>query len=314
VHDGLGSVRQLLDTTGQIATNYAYDPFGVPVVGGDASNPYQFTGEAWDVEVELLYLRARYYQPEVGRFVTKDPWAGDVWRPGTLNRYAYVQNSPVNSTDPTGLQDGAYSPYESYLQAKELVSAWHDEEGDVHVHLGPGEPLTQDVKHSLGVQQFKELWREDGGYSVPWAWTGHSVDVRTNYPLPVRIVWGLGRALRAHRRLGMCSRPWASTRTPVESQNDPVDSTLGSLDEISVHLEGTHRLVFEVFNKMGWASGTRIPGTDWSLRQGEPRGTTGTGGDFYMVFYWFESRDDYPLLSIRPESELLTRVWRYRWE
>jgi RHS repeat-associated protein len=89
-HDGLGSVRQLLDSTGDIETNYAYDPFGVPVVGGDVSNPYQYTGEAWGAEVELLYLRARYYQPEVGRFVTKDPWAGDVWRPGTLNRYAYV--------------------------------------------------------------------------------------------------------------------------------------------------------------------------------------------------------------------------------
>ena len=112
----------------------------------------------------------------------------------------------------------------------------------------------------------------------------------------------------------MCSRPWASTRTPVESQNDPVDSTLGSLDEISVHLEGTHRLVFEVGNKMGWASGSRIPGTDSSRRQDRPRGTSESGGDFYMVFYWFESRDDYPLLRIHPESEVLSRVWRYRWE
>ena len=57
VHDGLGSVRQLLDTTGDVETNYAYNPFGVPVVGGEASNHYQYTGEAWDAEVELLYLR-----------------------------------------------------------------------------------------------------------------------------------------------------------------------------------------------------------------------------------------------------------------
>ena len=41
VHDGLGSVRQLVDTTGQIETNYAYDPFGVAVVAGDVSNPYR---------------------------------------------------------------------------------------------------------------------------------------------------------------------------------------------------------------------------------------------------------------------------------
>jgi RHS repeat-associated protein len=102
-HDGLGSVRQLVDGAGEVQTNYAYDPFGVPVVAGDVSNPYQFTGEAWDEEVELLYLRARYYQPETGRFTAKDPWAGDVWRPGTLNRYAYVTNNPVNLLDPTGM-------------------------------------------------------------------------------------------------------------------------------------------------------------------------------------------------------------------
>jgi RHS repeat-associated protein len=103
-HDGLGSVRQLLDSTGELEANYAYDPFGVPVVAGDASNPYRFTGEAWDEEVELLYLRARYYQPETGRFITKDPWPGDVWRPATLNPYTYVTSNPANHTDPGGLE------------------------------------------------------------------------------------------------------------------------------------------------------------------------------------------------------------------
>jgi RHS repeat-associated protein len=103
VHDGLGSVRQLVDSTGQIETNYAYDPFGVPLVGGQVYNPYQYTGEAWDAEAELLYLRARYYQPGVGRFVTKDPWAGSRLRPGTWDGYVYVLNSPVNYADPTGL-------------------------------------------------------------------------------------------------------------------------------------------------------------------------------------------------------------------
>jgi RHS repeat-associated protein len=102
--DGLGSVRQLLDSTGEVEANYAYDPFGVPVVAGDASNPYRFTGEAWDEEVELLYLRARYYQPETGRFITKDPWAGDLWQPSTLNRCVYVTSNPANLVDPSGLQ------------------------------------------------------------------------------------------------------------------------------------------------------------------------------------------------------------------
>jgi RHS repeat-associated protein len=112
VHDGLGSVRHpstglragLVDSTGQLATNYAYDPFGVPLVGGEVYNPYQYTGEAWDAEVELLYLRARYYQPEVGRFITRDPWTGDSDRPATLNLYAYALNNAVNLMDRSGYE------------------------------------------------------------------------------------------------------------------------------------------------------------------------------------------------------------------
>ena len=104
VHDGLGSVRQLTTASGDIAETYAYDPFGVPLRGGTAYNPFRFTGEAWDAEVELLYLRARYYQPETGRFLTRDAWEGNLHRPGTLNRYVYVTNDPVDYTDPSGLQ------------------------------------------------------------------------------------------------------------------------------------------------------------------------------------------------------------------
>jgi len=97
-------VRQLVDTTGQIETNYAYDPFGVPLAGGDVYNPYQYTGEAWDAEVGLLYLRARYYQPEVGRFITKDPWEGDPWTPPTLNLYSYARSNPASLVDRSGYQ------------------------------------------------------------------------------------------------------------------------------------------------------------------------------------------------------------------
>jgi len=116
VHDGLGSVRQLLDTTGQIDTNYAYDPFGVPLVGGDVYNPYQFTGEGWDAEVGLLYLRARYYQPEVGRFITKDPWPGHADAPGTLNRYNYVMGNPATVVDGSGLASTGPGPETFGLQ------------------------------------------------------------------------------------------------------------------------------------------------------------------------------------------------------
>jgi hypothetical protein len=78
-HDGLGSVRQLVDTTGNIETNYAYDPFGVPVVAGDVSNPYQFTGEAWDGELIGMFVTLASYGLdtglEIGQLVMVGPHA-----------------------------------------------------------------------------------------------------------------------------------------------------------------------------------------------------------------------------------------------
>jgi RHS repeat-associated protein len=122
-HDGLGSVRQLLDSTGEVETNYAYDPFGVPVVAGDGSNPYQFTGEAWDEEVELLYLRARYYQPEVGRFIGRDPMGPDRHQPSASHGWVYVANNPTNVTDPSGT-----APFAGALDAsaRSLETSWDD--------------------------------------------------------------------------------------------------------------------------------------------------------------------------------------------
>ncbi len=64
VHDGLGSVRQLLDSSGDVETNYAYDPFGVPVAGGDVPNPYRFTGEAWDAGRERGIRAPRFIQSD----------------------------------------------------------------------------------------------------------------------------------------------------------------------------------------------------------------------------------------------------------
>ena len=102
VNDGLGSVRQLADPTGQVVQNHSFSPFGVPL-GESGGEPYGYTGEQWDASAGLVYLRARYYEPGVGRFVSKDPWPGMVQKPGTLNGYTYVLNNVPNGTDPSGM-------------------------------------------------------------------------------------------------------------------------------------------------------------------------------------------------------------------
>jgi RHS repeat-associated protein len=95
--DALGSVTALADENGAVKTTYSYDPFGQVAAGGEASdNPFQYTGRENDA-TGLYYYRARYYSPELQRFISEDP-IGD-----GFNFYAYIDNNPVNSTDPMGL-------------------------------------------------------------------------------------------------------------------------------------------------------------------------------------------------------------------
>ena len=71
--------------------------------GWDLIHSYGFTGEQYGDSTQLLFLRARYYNPADGRFQSRDTWGGDYNRPLSLNRWMYVEGNPVNYTDPTGL-------------------------------------------------------------------------------------------------------------------------------------------------------------------------------------------------------------------
>jgi RHS repeat-associated protein len=101
--DGLGNTRHLTDATGAVKYSYSYDVFGALRGMGSSFKPaFLFTGEQFDPSANLYYLRARYYNPTVGRFIQKDPFPGLLTQPQTLNPYAYVVNNPVNLTDPSG--------------------------------------------------------------------------------------------------------------------------------------------------------------------------------------------------------------------
>jgi len=101
--DGLGSVRQVVDGAGAVVQRYGYSPFGwVVAAEGSWANPLQYTGEQWDGDVGLLYLRARWYDPGTGRFLSKDPFPGLAALPQTQHPYVYVGNNPVLYVDPSG--------------------------------------------------------------------------------------------------------------------------------------------------------------------------------------------------------------------
>jgi hypothetical protein len=166
------------------------------------------------------------------------------------------------------------------------------------------------VRYSPAVHEFKRLWELEER-EVPYHWAGHRIDIRWGPPLEVRIAWASILYLKAHWQLGVCSRPWASL--PLSSQMDPVDATLGSLEGILVRRVPGDRLRFEVFNKMGRASGFRIPGTDSSLLKDAERRDVEWGGSVYMVFYWYESATDYPDLKEGPDSDFSIPAWALHW-
>jgi RHS repeat-associated protein len=97
--DGLGSITGLSNTSGTIVQTYSYDSFGNMTSTGSISQPFTYTGREYDQETGMYFYRARYYDPKVGRFVTKDPIS---FNGGDVNLYAYVKNDPINLTDPEG--------------------------------------------------------------------------------------------------------------------------------------------------------------------------------------------------------------------
>ena len=96
----MGSITSLTDGSGQLAASYVYDSFGnLTASTGTVTNPFQYTGREFDSETGLYYYRARYYDPNAGRFISEDP----IHITGGVNLYAYTLASPVNFQDPRGL-------------------------------------------------------------------------------------------------------------------------------------------------------------------------------------------------------------------
>ncbi|MGZ7442376.1 polymorphic toxin-type HINT domain-containing protein [Paenibacillus sp. TH7-28] len=101
--NGHGDVVGLTDSQGNQLNTYTYDIWGNPETEEETvPNVFRYSGEYWDNTTDLQYLRARWYDPNAGRFVSKDPYQGSIGNPLSLNRYSYVENNPLIYTDPSG--------------------------------------------------------------------------------------------------------------------------------------------------------------------------------------------------------------------
>ncbi len=101
--DHIGSSNVITDESGKVAKLMEYSPYGLTTREEGAYNTnYRFTGKLFDTSTALYYYGARYYDPELGRFIQPDtivPYPDD---PQSFNRYSYCRNNPITYIDPTG--------------------------------------------------------------------------------------------------------------------------------------------------------------------------------------------------------------------
>jgi RHS repeat-associated protein len=96
--DALGSTLSVTDNSGNTLAQYKYEPFGNTTISGSSTNPYQYIGREND-GTGVFSLRARYYNPASGRFLSEDPKG---FAAAASDLYEYAYDSPTNFTDPTG--------------------------------------------------------------------------------------------------------------------------------------------------------------------------------------------------------------------
>ncbi len=101
-HDANGNVGQITDSSnGFIVAAYEYDPFGIMLKADGifaADNPFRFSTKYYDAETGLIYYGHRYYSPELGRWLNRDP----IEEYGSLNLYCFAFNNPNDFVDPFG--------------------------------------------------------------------------------------------------------------------------------------------------------------------------------------------------------------------
>ena len=123
--DAQGSIVALTNGAGAVTDRYAYTPYGVP--DSLAGSPIRYTGRWLDAETGLYDMRARMYSPRIGRFLQMDP----IGTAGGNNLYAYVGNTPLNLTDPSGLLAGQVGSGAYNLVAQPILNGFSNLAGDL---------------------------------------------------------------------------------------------------------------------------------------------------------------------------------------
>ena len=180
--DEMGSITHVIDEAGNVCNHYEYDVFGDFTVKEETvQKRFGFTGEQFDPVAGLYYLRARFYNPVIGRFIQKDTYYGD-----GLNLYTYCANNPVKYVDPSG--------HEACLQKQEAINKLKEaglspEEAESYYnHLresNSADVVSEQIKKKFGNQSGKttDFYVTPNGDVVPatgYRYTARNVEVVQN--------------------------------------------------------------------------------------------------------------------------------------
>jgi len=159
ITDRLGNVRYVLNSSGSVIQSYLYSPFGkIHTSSGSLNQPYQYVGEHYyytEDTIGLKLLGQRWYDSEVGRFISRDPIGGE----GGLNLYVYVENHLVNEIDPSGLESCGSCLTRIYDEAVEKSKQ----------NIGAMKGLTGEQRDAFRHCYASCRGVEDCGYLCTWA-------------------------------------------------------------------------------------------------------------------------------------------------
>jgi RHS repeat-associated protein len=149
--DPQGTILAASDSNGNVTSEFDYKPYGSLAIGQATDGP-NYTSHFNDPETGLLYMQARYYDPEIGRFLNVDPTGPSPGNSSYFNRFSYVGNNPTSRIDPYGMYfcktksgcsdfdqahaeikkaSGAYSSHSAEGKAFAQVLAYYGEKGAV---------------------------------------------------------------------------------------------------------------------------------------------------------------------------------------
>ncbi len=321
--DGLGSVRHLTDASGTVILSRSYDAYGnVRYAAGVGVTRLGYTGELQDPASGLVYLRARYYYPAIGRFLQRDSFGGFVQSPQSLNRYVYTENRPLKYTDPSG-----HDPCIGCVIPPGLPGALWNSVKPLFEDLGllaPTAPLYLYPTYLGGLEQLDENMfgiPPDPSLLLTYEWYfelgGQSRIYGPDHKITQALMHDEGveearQYFVSHGRQDMLKpNTWHDYKFGVEDAareylwdvylwQDWSTSFLGGYqvevinlewmivdwDELNSLCNDGSLVEIRVHNTTGWASATRV--FDQSYKQDEQRKEFGPGGNLDQTYIWRE--------------------------